>query len=92
MKREDKIKLLQALRAGMVTREILHQRVYVFLPESNRPGYYRCQGELITPAKYRKIITEINNNNRQIRRLGLCEKTLGQSEITLVYKEGHTIL
>lgn len=92
MSRKEKIKLLQAIREGKVTREVLHQRVYVFLPDSHQPGYFRLNGELISPERYRELIAEINRNNENIRTLGLCEKTFGQSEITLVYKAGATIL
>ena len=68
MNRKDKIKALQAVRAGLLMPEDIRERkIYLFNQRLDKPGHYEKEGEIFTPVQveqFSKQIEEINTGRQ----------------------------
>ena len=64
MKRNDKIKLLRAIKNGSLPIEKLQSpRVYIFHQRSDRPGVYEMNGKEFTEKEYLKFCEAVKRKN-----------------------------
>jgi hypothetical protein len=89
--RYEKIKLLQSIREGKISKRVLlPTKTYVFTEHKGDVIQYKMEGKLYSQTEYEFFCKEIENENRVLKSLNTGNE--GNLVITLVFKKGKTIL
>ena len=91
MNRNDKIQLLQKIKEGKLSvRAIQPPRAYIFTELSNPKRYLDSENKEYTEKEYQNFCNEVETVNKELKRINAGGEQ--NSVITIVYKEGKTIL
>ena len=91
MNRHNKIKLLQSIREGKLSKRVLlPPKTYVFTEHKGEVTRYEMEGKLYTQTEYESFCKVIENENRGLKSLNTGKE--GSLVITLVIVKGKTIL
>ena len=91
MNRNDKIKLLQSIKEGKLSKRVLlPPKTYVFIEHKGEATQYEMEGKLYTQNQYESFCKEIENENRVLKSLNTGSE--GNLVITIVFVKGKTIL
>ena len=91
MNRNNKIKLLQSIREGKLSKRVLlPPKTYVFTEHKGEATQYKMEGKLYSQNEYENFCKEIENENRVLKSLNTGSE--GNLIITIVYVKGKTIL
>ena len=91
MNRNNKIKLLQSIREGKLSKRVLlPPKTYVFTEHKGEAIQYEMEGKLYFQNEYENFCKEIENENRVLNSLNTGSE--GNLIITIVYVKGKTIL
>ena len=91
MNRNNKIKLLQFIREGKLSKRVLlPPKTYVFTEHNGEVTQYEMEGKLYSQNDYESFCKEVENENRVLKSLNTGSE--GNLVITIVYVKGKTIL
>lgn len=91
MNRNNKIKLLQCIREGKLSKRVLlPPKTYVFKEHKGEVIQYEMEGKLYSQNDYEGFCKEIEYENRLLKILTTGSE--GNLVITIVYVKGKTIL
>jgi hypothetical protein len=89
--RNNKIKLLQCIREGKLSKKVLlPPKTYVFTEHKGEATQYEMEGKLYSQTEYEFFCKEVENENRVLKSLNTGSD--GILVITIVYVKGKTIL
>jgi len=89
--RNNKIKLLQSIREGKLSKRVLlPPKTYVFTEHKGAVIQYEMEGKLYTKNQYESFCKENENENRVLKSLNTGNE--GNVVITIVFVKGKTIL
>jgi hypothetical protein len=91
MNRVQKIKLLEGIKEGRLSKKVLtHPKSYVFTEKTDGELYYKIGEKRLSKLEYDHFCEEIDRDNNYLKSLGL--KDLCCIIICIVIVEGKTIL
>ncbi len=91
MNRNDKIKLLQGIREGKLSKRVLlPPKTYVFTEHKGEATQYEMEGKIYSQTDYESFCKEVENENRVLKSLNTGSE--GNLVITIAYVKGKTIL
>ena len=91
MNRNNKIKLLQCIKEGKLSKRVLlPPKTYVFTEHKGKIIQYEMEGKLYSQSDYESFCKEVENENRVLKSLNTGSE--GNLVITIVYVKGKTIL
>ena len=91
MNRNEKIKLLQSIREGKISKRVLlPTKTYVFTEHKGDVIQYKMEGKLYSQTEYEFFCKEIENENRVLKSFNTGNEV--NLVITLVFVKGKTIL
>lgn len=91
MNRAKKIKLLQRIREGKLSKRVLlPPKTYVFTEYKGEVTQYKMEGKLYTQTEYESFCKEIEYENRVSKSLNTGNEE--NSIITIIFIKGKTIL
>jgi len=89
--RDNKIKLLQCISEGKLSKRVLlSPKTYVFTEHNGEVKEYEMEGKLYSKTDYESFCKEVENENRVLKSLNTGSE--GNLIITIVYVKGKTIL
>jgi hypothetical protein len=89
--RNNKIKLLQSIREGKLSKRVLlPPKTFVFTEHKGEATQYEMEGKLYSQNDYESFCNDIENENRVLKSLNTGSE--GNLVITIVYVKGKTIL
>jgi len=89
--RNNKIKLLQGIREGKLSKRVLlPSKTFVFTEHKGEVIQYEMEGKLYSQNDYESFCKEVENENRVLK--SITTGSEGNLVITILYVKGKTIL